>query len=54
MTYGQLLVAVALGWIVFAEAPDLTALLGAAIIVGAGLYLWYVSRQPKDVEEIAP
>jgi drug/metabolite transporter (DMT)-like permease len=54
MAYGQLLTAVCLGWIFFGEAPDLTALLGAAIIVGAGLYLWYSSREPKDAEEIAP
>lgn len=44
MTYGQLLMAVTLGWIFFAERPDPTALLGAAIIIGAGLYLWWNSR----------
>lgn len=49
MTYGQLLMAVMLGWIFFAEAPDFTALAGAGVIVGAGLYLWYASRQPKEV-----
>lgn len=51
MTYGQLLVAVALGWIFFGEAPDATALAGAAVIVGAGLYLWYRSRRPRTIEE---
>lgn len=45
MTYGQLLMAVALGWIFFGDAPDPLALLGAAIIVGAGLYLWWAARQ---------
>ncbi len=44
MTYGQLLMAVALGWIFFADAPDGLAMVGAAIIIGAGLYLWYDSR----------
>jgi drug/metabolite transporter (DMT)-like permease len=53
MTYGQLLVAVALGWIFFGEGPDATAMIGAAVIVGAGLYLWYSSRRPKNVGEIA-
>lgn len=45
MTYGQLLMAVALGWIFFADIPDGIALLGAAIIIGAGLYLWYEGRR---------
>lgn len=47
MTYGQLLAAVAFGWIFFDEVPDAVAMLGAAIIIGAGLYLWYSSR-PKE------
>lgn len=45
MTYGQLLMAILLGWIFFHEVPDLIALLGAAIIVGAGLFLWWDSRR---------
>ncbi len=45
MTYGQLLMAVALGWIFFADIPDLLVLLGAAVIIGAGLYLWYAGRK---------
>ncbi|MDE2561772.1 MAG: DMT family transporter [Sphingomonadales bacterium] len=47
-TYVQLLVATLLGWAVFGEAPDAMALLGAAIIIGAGLYLWRSGpvRQP--------
>lgn len=40
MSYIQLLVATALGWIVFGDAPDAAALLGAGVIVGAGLWLW--------------
>jgi drug/metabolite transporter (DMT)-like permease len=44
MTYGQLLMAVGLGWIFFGDAPDAVALLGAAIIIGAGLYLWRAAR----------
>ena len=50
MTYGQLLAAVALGWIFFGEAPDGLAMLGAAIIVGAGLYLWYIGRMRQPSE----
>ena len=44
MTYGQLLMAVVLGAIFFGDLPDATALAGAAIIIGAGLYLWWDGR----------
>lgn len=47
MTYGQLLMAVGLGWIFFGDLPDVLALLGAVIIIGAGLFLWYSARQRK-------
>jgi drug/metabolite transporter (DMT)-like permease len=48
MTYGQLLMAVTLGWVFFGEAPDGLAMLGAAIIIAAGLYLWRAnSRRPS-------
>jgi len=40
MTYVQLLIAMALGIIIFGDWPDLTSLAGSAIIVGAGLFLW--------------
>lgn len=45
MTYGQLLMAVTLGRLFFDDLPDPLAVLGAAIIIGAGLYLWWESRQ---------
>ena len=45
MTYGQLLAATLLGWIFFREAPQPVALLGAAIIIGAGLFLWWDTRR---------
>lgn len=44
MTYGQLLMAVGLGWTFFDDRPDALAMLGAAIIVGAGLFLWHSGR----------
>ena len=47
MTYGQLLMAVALGLLFFGEGPDLTALAGAAVIVAAGLFLWWRGRGPR-------
>ena len=47
-TYVQLLVATTLGWLAFGERPDAMAMLGAAIIVAAGLYLWRAGRQRAD------
>jgi drug/metabolite transporter (DMT)-like permease len=44
MTYGQLLMAVTLGMAFFGERPDVLALFGAAIIIGAGLFLWWRGR----------
>jgi drug/metabolite transporter (DMT)-like permease len=38
--YVQMLVAIGLGWWWFDDRPDLPTLAGAALIVGAGLYLW--------------
>lgn len=44
MTYGQLLMAGGLGWTFFGDVPDAIALLGAGIIIGAGLFLWHAGR----------
>lgn len=44
MTYGQLLMATVLGALFFDDWPDMTALGGAAIIIGAGLFLWWRGR----------
>lgn len=57
MTYGQLLMAVALGWVFFGDRPDPMGSLGAAIIIGAGLYLWWDGRprgQPVAESRGAP
>jgi drug/metabolite transporter (DMT)-like permease len=50
MTYVQLVVAMALGWAWFGNAPDLPMLGGAALIVGGGLLLWR-SQKPREVPE---
>ena len=44
MTYVQLLVVVAAGWAIFGNVPDRVTIAGAALIVGAGLYLWAATR----------
>ena len=46
MTYIQLLFSIVLGWLFFEGHPDLLTLVGAAVIVGAGLYLWQSGRTP--------
>ncbi|XUU59504.1 DMT family transporter [Erythrobacter sp. HA6-11] len=43
-TYIQMLVATLIGWLWFGDVPDALTLLGAAIIIGAGLYLWRASK----------
>ena len=51
-TYVQILVATALGWWWFGDIPDALTLLGAAIIVAAGLILWWTTpRVPLAVPE---
>ena len=46
MTYVQLLVAAAIGWAWFAEAPDAATFAGAALIIAGGLWLWRAQREP--------
>ena len=50
MTYVQLLVAAALGWLLFGTAPDWSTFGGAALIIGGGLLLWR-SQTPREVPE---
>lgn len=39
-SYIQMLVSASLGWWWFGDVPDRITLVGAAVIIGAGLYLW--------------
>lgn len=43
-TYVQLIVASVLGYFFFHDRPDAMTLLGAAMIIGAGLWLWMAGR----------
>ncbi|MGX7926709.1 DMT family transporter [Tsuneonella sp. HG094] len=47
MTYVQLVVATTLGWWWFADRPDTVTLIGAAVIIGAGLYLWHSEKRAE-------
>lgn len=51
MTYVQILIASVLGWLVFGDRPDLGTLVGAALIIGAGLYLWRAQQPAKPDPE---
>jgi drug/metabolite transporter (DMT)-like permease len=50
MTYGQLLMASVLGLAFFGDKPAPTALAGAAVIIGAGLFLWWRGRAPEPAK----
>ncbi len=47
--YVQMVVAVALGWLFFGDVPDLLTLLGAGLIIAAGLYLWRDGLKPISI-----
>jgi drug/metabolite transporter (DMT)-like permease len=47
MTYVQLLVAGALGWAWFGNAPDEATFAGAALIIAGGLWLWRSQKVPE-------
>jgi drug/metabolite transporter (DMT)-like permease len=39
--YGAIIVGVAYGFAIWSEVPDLYVLIGAAIVIGSGLYILY-------------
>ncbi len=53
-TYVQILIASVLGYLLFGDMPDLLTMVGAAIIVSAGLLLWWKTppqRRPQPRRE---
>jgi drug/metabolite transporter (DMT)-like permease len=46
MVYVQLLVATTIGWLWFGDAPDWTTLVGGALTIAGGLWLWHSQREP--------
>ncbi|MFN9580163.1 MAG: DMT family transporter [Novosphingobium sp.] len=50
MSYVQLLVASVIGWAWFGDHPDGWTLLGAGVIVAAGLYLWRAGLVKEPAE----
>jgi drug/metabolite transporter (DMT)-like permease len=47
LNYGQLIGTVILGNLIFDEFPDAWTMLGAAVIIGSGLYIFYSERRRK-------
>ena len=51
--YTQLFWAIVFGWIVFSDVPRMNMLIGAAIIVGAGLFIFFREQKlKKPVPEV--
>ncbi len=48
-SYVQMLVAIVMGWWWFGDVPDLLTLVGASMIISAGLLLWRDSQKPLAV-----
>lgn len=44
MTYVQMIVSILIGYFVYGDMPDLTAMGGAALIIASGLGLWRLQR----------
>ena len=51
MTYVQILVAIAAGWLLFGDRPDAVMLAGVALIVAGGLWYWRAGRA-REVDPI--
>ncbi len=52
--YVQMLIAIAIGWLFFEDVPDAYTLLGAALIIAAGLYLWRDGLKPDAKSDARP
>jgi drug/metabolite transporter (DMT)-like permease len=51
LNYGQLIGTVILGYVFFAEFPDLWTWIGAAVIIGSGLYIFYRERRLQRIAQ---
>lgn len=47
-SYVQVIAATFWGYLLFADIPDSWTLTGSAMIIGAGLYIWYRERNPLN------
>ena len=54
LQYTLLLWAVLFGWLFFGDVPKLSMLIGAALIVGSGLFIFFRERQLKRRDTVLP
>ena len=47
--YTQMLWAIVVGYLLFADVPDVLTLVGAGIVLGSGLYVWWRERVKRRV-----
>ena len=52
---GQFILVLALAsWLIFSEPPDVWFYVGAPIIIGSGVYIWFRERQLNRTVTVAP
>lgn len=54
LNYTLLLFAILFGWLIFGEVPRQSVLLGAALIVGSGLFIFFREQQLKKQDKVLP
>jgi drug/metabolite transporter (DMT)-like permease len=50
--YSQVIYIAILSWVVFAQPPDQRTIIGTAIIVSSGLFIWYRERQNEKTHAL--
>ena len=50
--YAGLIYAILIGFVLFAEVPDATTVLGAAVITGAGIYVWHRETRARACDPV--
>jgi drug/metabolite transporter (DMT)-like permease len=54
-TYAQLVPLAIVSWLVFHEPPDVWFYVGAPVIIGSGIYIWFREqklRRPATIEQV--
>lgn len=54
MAYSQMLISLVAGWLLFRDWPDMMSMVGAAMIVGAGLMLYFSGKAEAVAETDVP
>ena len=49
-TYSQVVAAIILGYLMFGDAPSVWTLVGATMIIGSGVYVWYRESRQHQVD----